>query len=112
MSKIQEKELEPLVNPTWRKAGQRPSMIRELLAYGLRRSAAVARKTCSTIPWVTCSIPAPQLVRSRPCWMWGRTTLDPIQVHVPTAGGLTAPAGRGGGICDPPLRMTIRPEWN
>ena len=88
-----------MVNPTCEKLGSTPSMIRELFAYGLRRSAEVGPEHVYDYSLGNPSIPAPQPVQQALLDVLHDT--DPIQVHgYSMAGG---PPGRGGGS-DPPLR--------
>ena len=52
-----------MVNPTYEKLGSAPSMIRELFAYGLRRSAEVDPENVFDYSLGNPSIPAPQPVQ-------------------------------------------------
>ena len=52
-----------MVNPICEKLGSTPSMIRELFAYGLRRSAEVGPENVFDYSLGNPSIPAPQPVQ-------------------------------------------------
>ena len=68
-----------MVNPTYEKLGSAPSMIRELFAYGLRRSAEVGPENVFDYSLGNPSIPAPQPVQQALLDVLHDT--DPIQVH-------------------------------
>ena len=52
-----------MVNPTYEKLGSAPSMIRELFAYGLRRSAEVGPENVFDYSLGNPSIPAPDVYK-------------------------------------------------
>ena len=68
-----------MVNPICEKLGSTPSMIRELFAYGLRRSAEVGTENVFDYSLGNPSIPAPQPVQQALLDVLHDT--DPIQVH-------------------------------
>ena len=81
-----------MVNPTYEKLGSAPSMIRELFAYGLRRSAEVGPEHVYDYSLGNPSIPAPQPVQQALLDVLQDT--DPIQVHgYSMAGGFDGTAG-------------------
>ena len=98
-----------MVNPTYEKLGSAPSMIRELFAYGLRRSAEVGPENVFDYSLGNPSIPAPQPVQQALLDVLHDT--DPIQVH-----GYSMAGGFGGtrrAVAEDLTRrfgMTIRPE--
>lgn len=98
-----------MVNPTYEKLGSAPSMIRELFAYGLRRSAEVGPENVFDYSLGNPSIPAPQPVQQALLDVLHDT--DPIQVHgYSMAGGFD---GTSRAVAEDLTRrfgMTIRPE--
>lgn len=98
-----------MVNPTCEKLGSTPSMIRELFAYGLRRSAEVGTENVYDYSLGNPSIPAPQPVQQALLDVLHDT--DPIQVHgYSMAGGFD---GTRRAVAEDLTRrfgMTIRPE--
>lgn len=98
-----------MVNPTYEKLGSAPSMIRELFAYGLRRSAEVGPENVFDYSLGNPSIPAPQPVQQALLDVLHDT--DPIQVHgYSMAGGFD---GTRRAVAEDLTRrfgMTIRPE--
>ena len=98
-----------MVNPTYEKLGSAPSMIRELFAYGLRRSAEVGPEHVYDYSLGNPSIPAPQPVQQALLDVLHDT--DPIQVHgYSMAGGFD---GTRRAVAEDLTRrfgMTIRPE--
>lgn len=98
-----------MVNPTYEKLGSTPSMIRELFAYGLRRSAEVGPENVFDYSLGNPSIPAPQPVQQALLDVLHDT--DPIQVHgYSMAGGFD---GTRRAVAEDLTRrfgMTIRPE--
>ena len=98
-----------MVNPTCEKLGSTPSMIRELFAYGLRRSAEVGPEHVYDYSLGNPSIPAPQPVQQALLDVLHDT--DPIQVHgYSMAGGFD---GTRRAVAEDLTRrfgMTIRPE--
>ena len=98
-----------MVNPTYEKLGSAPSMIRELFAYGLRRSAEVGPENVFDYSLGNPSIPAPQPVQQALLDVLHDT--DPIQVHgYSMAGGFD---GTGRAVAEDLTHrfgMTIRPE--
>ena len=98
-----------MVNPTYEKLGSAPSTIRELFAYGLRRSAEVGPENVFDYSLGNPSIPAPQPVQQALLDVLHDT--DPIQVHgYSMAGGFD---GTRRAVAEDLTRrfgMTIRPE--
>ena len=80
-----------MVNPTYEKLGSAPSMIRELFAYGLRRSAEVGPENVFDYSLGNPSIPVPQPVQ--PCWMCCTTPIPFRSTATPWPAASTAPAG-------------------
>ena len=98
-----------MVNPTYEKLGSAPSMIRELFAYGLRRSAEVGPENVFDYSLGNPSIPAPQPVQQALLDVLHDT--DPIQVHgYSMAGGLYGTRRAVAEDLTHRFGMTIRPE--
>ena len=98
-----------MVNPTCEKLGSTPSMIRELFAYGLRRSAEVGPEHVYDYSLGNPSIPAPQPVQQALLDVLHDT--DPIQVHgYSMAGGFDGTRRAVAEDLTPRFGMTIRPE--
>ena len=98
-----------MVNPTYEKLGSAPSMIRELFAYGLRRSAEVGPEHVYDYSLGNPSIPAPQPVQQALLDVLHDT--DPIQVHgYSMAGGFDGTRRAVAGDLTRRFGMTIRPE--
>lgn len=98
-----------MVNPTYEKLGSTPSMIRELFAYGLRRSAEVGPEHVYDYSLGNPSIPAPQPVQQALLDVLHDT--DPIQVHgYSMAGGFDGTRRAVAEDLTHRFGMTIRPE--
>ena len=98
-----------MVNPTYEKLGSAPSMIRELFAYGLRRSAEVGPENVFDYSLGNPSIPAPQPVQQALLDVLHDT--DPIQVHgYSMAGGFDGTRRAVAEDLTHRFGMTIRPE--
>lgn len=98
-----------MVNPTYEKLGSAPSMIRELFAYGLRRSAEVGPEHVYDYSLGNPSIPAPQPVQQALLDVLHDT--DPIQVHgYSMAGGFDGTRRAVAEDLTHRFGMTIRPE--
>ena len=98
-----------MVNPTCEKLGSTPSMIRELFAYGLRRSAEVGPEHVYDYSLGNPSIPAPQPVQQALLDVLHDT--DPIQVHgYSMAGGFDGTRRAVAEDLTHRFGMTIRPE--
>ena len=98
-----------MVNPTYEKLGSTPSMIRELFAYGLRRSAEVGPEYVDDYSLGNPSIPAPQPVQQALLDVLHDT--DPIQVHgYSMAGGFDGTRRAVAEDLTHRFGMTIRPE--
>lgn len=98
-----------MVNPTCEKLGSAPSMIRELFAYGLRRSAEVGPEHVYDYSLGNPSIPAPQPVQQALLDVLHDT--DPIQVHgYSMAGGFDGTRRAVAEDLTHRFGMTIRPE--
>ena len=98
-----------MVNPICEKLGSTPSMIRELFAYGLRRSAEVGTENVFDYSLGNPSIPAPQPVQQALLDVLHDT--DPIQVHgYSMAGGFDGTRRAVAEDLTYRFGMTIRPE--
>ena len=98
-----------MVNPAYEKLGSAPSMIRELFAYGLRRSAEVGPENVFDYSLGNPSIPAPQPVQQALLDVLHDT--DPIQVHgYSMAGGFDGTRRAVAEDLTHRFGMTIRPE--
>ena len=98
-----------MVNPTYEKLGSAPSMIRELFAYGLRRSAEVGPEHVYDYSLGNPSIPAPQPVQQALLDVLQDT--DPIQVHgYSMAGGFDGTRRAVAEDLTQRFGMTILPE--
>ena len=98
-----------MVNPTCEKLGSTPFMIRELFAYGLRRSAEVGPEHVYDYSLGNPSIPAPQPVQQALLDVLHDT--DPIQVHgYSMAGGFDGTRRAVAEDLTHRFGMTIRPE--
>ena len=98
-----------MVNSTYEKLGSAPSMIRELFAYGLRRSAEVGPENVFDYSLGNPSIPAPQPVQQALLDVLHDT--DPIQVHgYSMAGGFDGTRRAVAEDLTHRFGMTIRPE--
>lgn len=98
-----------MVNPICEKLGSTPSMIRELFAYGLRRSAEVGTENVFDYSLGNPSIPAPQPVQQALLDVLHDT--DPIQVHgYSMAGGFDGTRRAVAEDLTHRFGMTIRPE--